>query len=142
MLNRDDTLARLADSAIDAFAPNDCSEQRVNALRSFFPDSLIVAAFDLIDRGCVNKSVAPWGRVHYHVAGSADKYTVTIDPAFCSCPAFAYGVLVSDAYPLCKHVLAVRLGEKLSKCREFVVTAEDLVAVIATPDISSHVQTE
>ncbi|KZV86569.1 hypothetical protein EXIGLDRAFT_840627 [Exidia glandulosa HHB12029] len=130
MLNLQQDIAQLADAAIDAFEPGNASEERVQALRHFFPDSLIIASFDLIDRGCVNKYVAPWRTVAYRVAGSTDRYAVTTDPPFCSCPAFAYGVLISGTHSLCKHVLAVRLAERLDKCREFKTSAEEFFAMI------------
>lgn len=116
MLNLDEDIAQLAEAAIDACEPGSPSDERVQALRHFFADSLIIAAFDLVDRGAgtlsssmscytrlhisVSKHVAPWGNVQYRVAGSSERYAVTTDPPFCSCPAFAYGVLISGTHSL------------------------------------------
>ncbi|KZO98891.1 hypothetical protein CALVIDRAFT_534986 [Calocera viscosa TUFC12733] len=66
----------------------------------------------------------PYGRQFYRVHGGKDAddvYTVhsqlmsTFSPS-CTCPAFAYSVLLSETQLMCKHVLAVRLAERLDKC--------------------------
>ena len=49
------------------------------------------------------KYVSPWGRHHFSVLGLTDSYTVFPNlphssvPHFCTCPAFAYAVLISQS---------------------------------------------
>lgn len=108
----------------------------------------------------VIKYKTPWGGIQYEVYGSTANYTVfpglpgsspDTPPAFyCTCPAFAYSVLLSQnqimvntfsapAIPLtciftylqCKHLLATMVAEKLSKCVERNIQAHDLAALTA-----------
>jgi len=108
-------------------------------LRFFLPDNLILAALDLIDRDNVVKYCAPWGRVQYEVLGSTAMYTVfpqlpsadSDTSAYCTCPSFAYSVLISKSQLMCKHVLATLLAERLQKCVERPVTADELASILA-----------
>ncbi|KAH8982688.1 hypothetical protein EDB92DRAFT_1804339, partial [Lactarius akahatsu] len=108
----------------------------VEKLGVLFSDQLLLAALDLIDRDCgqcpsssmprslsVVKYVSPWGRHHFSVFGMTDSYTIIPSlhrsgsvPHFCTCPAFAYAVLISQSQMACKHVLATLIAERLSKC--------------------------
>ncbi|KAF9510044.1 hypothetical protein BS47DRAFT_106127 [Hydnum rufescens UP504] len=100
----------------------------------------------------------PWGREEYTVKGASDTYNVILNiprprsyaglhpstgsmasgvpspPAFCTCPAFTYTVLLpgsshvsfpgatgtgnSTPHMMCKHILAVRIAQRLDKCVE------------------------
>lgn len=109
-------------------------EDGVDKLRSLFPDATLLAALDLVDRDSVMRYKTTWGRYHYEVRGSTSTYTVFprlgfSAPAscYCTCPAFAFTVLMSNSHLMCKHVLAVCLAEQLSKCVEFSLSDEDLV---------------
>jgi len=104
----------------------------------------------------------PGGRVAYIVAGSTDTYAVDIDvfrrpsPAlsesnqhtsagdrelghprhFCTCPAFAYSVLLrNSAVPLdnedlspsmCKHILSVLLASRMQRCNVKLVSIDEV----------------
>ncbi|KAI0066132.1 hypothetical protein BV25DRAFT_1504144 [Artomyces pyxidatus] len=114
------------------------SEEAVQRLSFFFPRSLLLAALDLIDRACVVKYVSPWGRPYFQVIGSTGTYTVfpqlplsSRAPAFCSCPAFSYSVLITDSQLMCKHVLATCLAERLARCVERQVSSNDFVSLLA-----------
>ncbi|OCH85101.1 hypothetical protein OBBRIDRAFT_340942 [Obba rivulosa] len=107
-------------------------------LRFFLPDNLVLAALDLIDRDSVVKYCAPWGRVRYEVLGSTATYTVFPQlpspdsdiMAYCTCPSFTYSVLLSKSQLMCKHVLATLLAERLQKCVERPVTADELASTV------------
>ncbi|KAI6119880.1 hypothetical protein EDD16DRAFT_1479852, partial [Pisolithus croceorrhizus] len=131
-------------------------EEGIDKLRAFIPDTTLVAALDVVDRDrgrcpwsadyrdlftertswIVLRYKTPWGRSHYEIFGSTSTY-YTVFPRFgssasmfcyCTCPAFAFSVLVSNSHLMCKHVLAVCLAERLSKCIERTVTDEEFVA--------------
>jgi len=124
---------RIADAVLSSIEPGTLSDETILKLRSLLPDALIVAALDLIDREHVTKYSTPWGRVVYEVLGSTATYTVFPDLSnpYCTCPAFAYAVLISESHLMCKHVLATRLAQQLSRCVERVITADDLAIVIS-----------
>ncbi|KAF9241535.1 hypothetical protein BU15DRAFT_87128 [Melanogaster broomeanus] len=122
-------------------------EEGIDKLRALFPDNTIVAALDLVDRdnGCsltslvvapsVLKYRTPWGRCHYEVLGSTATYSVfprlgcsTNVSSYCTCPAFAFAVLMSESHLMCKHVLAVCLAEQLLGCVERPISDQDLLA--------------
>lgn len=111
-------------------------EEGIDQLRAFIPDTTLVAALDVVDRDRVLRYKAPWGRSHYEVFGSTSTcYTVFPRLGFsasvfcyCTCPAFAFAVLASNSHLMCKHVLAVYLAERLSKCIERTVTDEEFVS--------------
>ncbi|EMD37311.1 hypothetical protein CERSUDRAFT_83059 [Gelatoporia subvermispora B] len=125
---------------IASITPDSCTEdmdETWEQLRFFLTDNLILAALDLIDRESVIKYNSPWGRVHYEVLGSTAMYTVfpelpSPDPdnlAYCTCPAFAYSVLISKSQLMCKHVLATLLAERLQKCVERPINADQLASL-------------
>ncbi|KAH8119572.1 Alpha/Beta hydrolase protein [Phellopilus nigrolimitatus] len=133
-------------------------EDSIQKLRHFFPDNLLLAALDLIDRerGQYQFSVfqtdienhesnsnyvsgintvmhlkTQWGHSFYEVHGSTSAYTVQPDllphkPAYCSCPSFAFSVILSEDQLMCKHLLAVQLAQRLSKCAERNITDGDI----------------
>ncbi|KAH7921405.1 hypothetical protein BV22DRAFT_1072404 [Leucogyrophana mollusca] len=113
-------------------------EVSLEKLQSIFPDATIVAALDLVDRGNVIKYTTAWGRCHYEVLGSTATYTVfpslfpsTSVSSYCTCPAFAFSVLMAESHLMCKHVLASCLAEQLSRCVERPISDEELVAKMA-----------
>jgi hypothetical protein len=91
-------------------------------LRAVLPDTMIIAALDIIDRECgepyfhalqilqlndgpsVMKYKTSWGRQYYEVLGTTSTYTVfphlgaasTTVSSYCTCPSFAYSVLMSE----------------------------------------------
>jgi hypothetical protein len=106
------------------------SEDSIRRLHALFPDTLVLAALDLIDRqnGWYNliyhsrslflyaqymltviQIISPWGHTNYEVLGSMATYTVQVDlsvtptSSYCSCPAFAYSVLMAGS-----HVMVCR----------------------------------
>ncbi|KAI0930153.1 hypothetical protein AcW1_008910 [Taiwanofungus camphoratus] len=91
--------------AVITSVQHDNINESLEKLRLFLPDTLLVAALDLVDRDSVLKYVTPWGRVQYEVLGSTASYTVFPDlfyPGssvhfYCTCPAFAYSVLSSES---------------------------------------------
>ncbi|KAH9159850.1 hypothetical protein EDB89DRAFT_1864158 [Lactarius sanguifluus] len=120
------------------------SDEAVEKLGVLFSDQLLLAALDLIDRDCgkprslsVIKYVSPWGRHHFSVLGMTDSYTVFPSlhrscsvPHFCTCPAFAYAVLISQSQLTCKHVLATLIAERLSKCVMREVGKDEFAAFV------------
>ncbi|KAF7376103.1 SWIM-type domain-containing protein [Mycena sanguinolenta] len=110
------------------------TDQSLLNLQSVFPRTLVLAALDLIDRGNVLKIKGP-ARSHYDVLGSTTTYHVFINmpgpmSAYCTCPAFAYLVLSSETYLMCKHVLAVHLAHQMHRDVEQPVNSDGLASII------------
>jgi SWIM zinc finger len=148
-------------------------DEAVEKLGVLFSEQLLLAALDLIDRDCgkshnhsaefiylflqVVNYISPWGRSHTCVLGMTGSYTVfpslhrsSSMPSFCTCPAFAYTVLISHSQivvrvparfnpsssferylPQCKHVLATLIAQRLSKCVVREMNQDDFVSVLA-----------
>ncbi|KAF9054990.1 hypothetical protein BDZ89DRAFT_937759, partial [Hymenopellis radicata] len=108
----------------------------VHRLRAVFPDNLILAAFDIIDREHAMKYETPSGYTYYEVVGSSGTYTVTLgmnnSPTrnFCPCPAYSYAVLIAKTHIMCKHILAVKLASRLSAFNERPMDLEELCATL------------
>jgi len=127
----------LAETVIASVEPDNLKHS-LEKLRFFFPDTLVLAALDLIDRENVIKYTMPWGRSQYEVLGSTANYTVfpTLFPpgsqplSYCTCPAFAYSVLLSETHLMCKHVLATLLAQRLSRCIERPMSQDELAAFV------------
>ncbi|KAI0630128.1 hypothetical protein C8Q77DRAFT_1063647 [Trametes polyzona] len=117
----------------------DTLDDTLEKLRFFFPESLLLGALDLIDRDSVIVYNTPWGRPQYEVLGSTATYAVFPGLpsakghalAYCTCPAYAYSVLLSETQLMCKHVLATLLARRLERCVERTIDADELVSVIA-----------
>ncbi|KAF8806676.1 hypothetical protein BYT27DRAFT_7191244 [Phlegmacium glaucopus] len=125
----------LAKSIIDSIRLEDdeLSDDSLMKLQIIFPENLIIAALDLIDRGSVIHRITPWGHTEYEVLGSTATYTILPDldaaprvPYSCTCPSFIYAVLLSETHIMCKHVLATFLARKLSLCIERPTDLDDL----------------
>ncbi|KAG1769035.1 hypothetical protein EDD22DRAFT_870568 [Suillus occidentalis] len=97
------------------------------------------SALDIIDRECVMKYKTSWGRHHYEVMGTTSTYTVfphlgaasTAVSSYCTCPSFAYAVLISENHFMCKHVLAVCLADRWSRCVVRPIEDDDLLLKFA-----------
>lgn len=110
------------------------SDGCLTALHSIFQQNL-VPALDLVERGGVTKyvcsSVASGGRGTvnrelYVVQGSTgNQYVCLTTSRYCSCPSFAYSVLVKGDALLCKHQLAVRLAVAVGRCETVEVSGEE-----------------
>ncbi|KAF5370796.1 hypothetical protein D9758_001867 [Tetrapyrgos nigripes] len=94
--------------------------QTILKLQAILPETVVLAAFDIVDRGNVIKYTTSWGHTHYEVLGSLAAYPVFIDlqagtatTMYCSCPAFTYAVLTSGTHLMCKHILATRIAKQL-----------------------------
>jgi len=133
-------LLNFAQAIIESIQPAQAHEPQVSddvlsKLAFIFPENLILAALDLIDRENVIHYWTSWGHSEYEVLGSTATYSVFVDlraacmPYSCTCPAFAYSVLMSGTYIMCKHVLATLIGRKLARCIERPCKADDLAAI-------------
>ncbi|KAH9951551.1 hypothetical protein B0H21DRAFT_180561 [Amylocystis lapponica] len=126
----------LLDAVIASVEPDNV-EDSLEKLRFFFPDTLVLAALDLIDHDNVIKYTTPWGRSQYEVLGTTANYSVFLalgtpshSLSYCTCPAFAYSVLLSESHLMCKHVLATLLAQRLSRCVERPMTQDELAAFV------------
>jgi len=125
-------LLQIANAIIDSVGPGNLTDEALLKLQVLFPDTLILAALDLIDRGNIIKYSTSWGYCEYEVVGSTATYSVLLNlpliliPYHCTCPAFTSAVLESETYIMCKHVLAARLAQKMSMCSERSATPDDL----------------
>jgi len=137
-------LSAITEAVIASITPGVLSDETIQKLRFLFPDTLILAALDLVDRESVIKYTSPWGRSHYEVLGSTATYSVfprllpsptpTIS-AYCTCPAFIYAVLISESHTMCKHVLATRLAEQMSRCLTRPINKDDLASMIVRQSV-------
>ncbi|KAI0665935.1 hypothetical protein C8Q78DRAFT_985587 [Trametes maxima] len=131
-------MAVLLEKVIQELSP-DTLDDSLEKLRFFFPETLLLGALDLIDRDSVIAYKTSWGRTQYEVLGSTATYAVfpgLPSPnghalAYCTCPAYAYSVLLSKTQLMCKHVLATLLACRLERCAERNITADELASVIA-----------
>ncbi|KZT10704.1 uncharacterized protein LAESUDRAFT_345824 [Laetiporus sulphureus 93-53] len=139
MVTRSSELFPVLLAVLSSIDSDGVSDDALEQLRSFFPDSLLLAALDLIDQDSVIKYKTPWGRPQYEVLGSTASYSVfpeLLSPGpnplgcYCTCPAFAYSVLLSDSQLMCKHLLATLLAQRLSRCVERPIDQDDFAAVI------------
>ncbi|KAJ7647379.1 hypothetical protein FB45DRAFT_734890, partial [Roridomyces roridus] len=110
------------------------TDQNLLNLQAVLPRNLVVAALDLVDRGNVVKYTGPANK-HYQVLGSTGTHRVFTDlpgpmSSYCSCPAFAYLVLSSETYIMCKHLPRCRLANKLDKCTTQPLDKEQLSQLI------------
>ncbi|KAK2467887.1 hypothetical protein APHAL10511_000182 [Amanita phalloides] len=124
-------------SILDSVKSNELSDDTIEILQSLLPENLILAAFDLVDREKVIQYVTAWGGRFYQVLGSTATYSVYVDmtiapiPYYCTCPAFAYAVLLSSTHAMCKHVLATYLARQLSRCTDRSIGPDEFLQVIA-----------
>ncbi|KAI9510944.1 hypothetical protein F5148DRAFT_1175381 [Russula earlei] len=123
---------------LETIEPKDLSDEAVKKLGVLFSEQLLLAALDLIDRDCVTQHISPWGRSHFSVLGMTGPYTVFPSlyqscsiPFYCTCPAFAYSVLISQSQITCKHILAVLIARPLSKCVVREMNKEEVVTLLA-----------
>eukprot|EP00051_Salpingoeca_urceolata_P014624 m.186587 g.186587 ORF g.186587 m.186587 type:complete len:153 (-) comp18141_c0_seq4:88-546(-) len=95
-------------------------------------------ALDLVDRGKVNRLTAqPSARVLYQVVGSQGKlYTLLANENFCECPSYTYGVVRGEQL-MCKHTLAARVADALSKCRDRTISDKDFVAMLCPSELTT-----
>ncbi|KAI8993887.1 hypothetical protein BD414DRAFT_411680 [Trametes punicea] len=130
-------MAVLLDAVIQDLT-TDTVNDSLEKLRFFFPETLLLGALDLIDRESVIVYKTPWGRSQYEVLGSTATYAVFpglptpkgCATAYCTCPAYAYSVLLSETQLMCKHVLATVLARRLGRCVERSVNANELASII------------
>ncbi|TCD64188.1 hypothetical protein EIP91_004464 [Steccherinum ochraceum] len=125
----------------DVDSEEDDFEEFLEKLRFFFSENLVLAALDLVDRENVIRLSTPWGYSHFEILGSTGSYTVFPgfpstrepgkydSPPFCTCPAFAYAVLLSKSELMCKHLLAAAIARKLSQCVERTIGKAELTEV-------------
>ncbi|KIL65841.1 hypothetical protein M378DRAFT_439381 [Amanita muscaria Koide BX008] len=123
--------------ALDSIESDCLSDDTIGELQFFLPENLILAALDLVDHEKVIQYITPWGSRFYQVLGSNATYSVYIDMViapisyYCTCPAFAYAVLLSETHAMCKHVLATWISRRLSRCLDRPVTSDDLLHVLS-----------
>jgi len=132
-------LLTLAKNVIDSIQLENnelLSDDSLMKLQIIFPENLIIAALDLIDRGSVIRHITPWGHTEYEVLGSTATYTILLDldaaprvPYSCTCPSFIYSVLLSETHIMCKHLLAAFLARNLSLCIERPTDLDDLTTL-------------
>jgi len=136
--NTNSELLSFAKAIIESIQPtNECqlSDDVLLKLGFIFPENFILAALDLIDRENVIHYTTSWGHSEYEVLGSTATYSVFVDPQAaclhysCTCPAFAYSVLLSETHIMCKHILATLIGRRLARCIQRPCKADDLAAI-------------
>ncbi|KAH9484943.1 hypothetical protein JR316_0001847 [Psilocybe cubensis] len=143
-----DELLRLAKSVIQSIDPK-CSflsDETLELLNSLFPEKLIIAALDLIDRKNVIHYVTSWGHTEYEVIASTDtsentigtstsSYSVLLDiqaspmQYSCSCLAFLHSVLRLETHLMCKHILAALIARQMNLTIERPTNPDELAVL-------------
>jgi len=132
-------LEEIIESLLDTIEPGHMPDETILSLHTIFNTTLI-AALDLIDTASVIRHTTSWSRTFYLVHGSTDSYSVfpNLDPQarqhrntsgvppFCTCPTFAHIALLSNMQSMCKHLLAVRVAERLGKFVDVSWSENDL----------------
>jgi len=118
------------------------NEDLLKQLRFFFPDALVLAALDIVDRDGVIRYTSPLQRVQHQVVGTKRNCYVFPDlPVrtdfevkryFCDCPAFTLSVLSAESNFMCKHLLATYLAEKLGRVVERKLGFEEWATLMLT----------
>jgi len=130
-------VVQVLNSILDSITPDALSDEAVEDLQTLLPENLVLAALDLVDREKVIQYITPWGTKIYQVLGSTATYSVCVDmtvapiPYYCTCPAFAYAVLLSETHAMCKHVLATCVARRLSQCLDRPVGPDDLYHLLS-----------
>ncbi|KAL1755161.1 hypothetical protein FB107DRAFT_291141 [Schizophyllum commune] len=115
---------------------NKVTDAILEQLYLVFSEPLLLAALDLIDQECIVKTATSWGHVEYSVNASSSPTTflVLLDvasssrPHICTCPAYSYSVLLNDSHITCKHILAVRISERLGICAPRMLESDEELA--------------
>ncbi|KAJ3478690.1 hypothetical protein NLI96_g9594 [Meripilus lineatus] len=133
-------IAQFAYGVIESLDSEDTEDVNdyIERLLFIFPESLLLAALDMIDRENIIKFTTPWGYSQYQAFGSTATYNVfprvtsgsrKTEP-YCTCPSFAFSVMLSKSEYMCKHILAVMISSKLSKCPERSLGPNDLAKIV------------
>ncbi|KAH9046074.1 hypothetical protein EDB84DRAFT_1265590 [Lactarius hengduanensis] len=133
---------------------NTVSDEAVEQLGFPFSDQLLLAVLDLIDRDCgkclfpsLNEMLRSTFRhgVHFSGLGMTDSYTVFPSlhcsyfvPHFCTCPAFAYAVLILHIPGCfqCKHILATIIAEHC-QCAMREVGKDEFVVLLTRRNLDT-----
>ncbi|KAK7472635.1 hypothetical protein VKT23_000748 [Stygiomarasmius scandens] len=105
------SLETLLDDVIASMSPDHpLADDDILKLQAILPETIVLAALDLIDRHNVIKYSTSWGHTHYEVLGSTATYSTFLDlesgtrtTTYCTCPAFAYAVLTSGTYLMVRN---------------------------------------
>lgn len=130
-------MRQLLDLVLAEAKPGPLQDGVLQGLRHLVPDTLIIGAFTLIDSNRISLYVSENGRRHYLVEGSGSSlYTVYPDLEasalpLCTCYAFLHGVLASQNYLLCKHILAVKLATRMDRITEQPILEDNLANLIS-----------
>jgi len=117
-------------------------EDLLKQLRFFFPDALVLAALDIVDRDGVVRYTSPLQRAQYQVMGTKRncypfpnlpvRADLGVNKYFCDCPAFTLSVLSAESNFMCKHLLATYLAEKLGRVTERKLGFEEWAGLMPT----------
>ncbi|THU95370.1 hypothetical protein K435DRAFT_723788, partial [Dendrothele bispora CBS 962.96] len=115
------SLEALLNDIITSMSPdNPLTDDDILKLQAILPETVVLAALDIIDRNNVVKYTTSWDHTHYEVLGSTETYStfINLEPGtrttmYCTCLAFADYVLTSGTHLMCKHLLATRIAQQL-----------------------------
>ena len=107
------------------------SDDLLSALHFVFRQPLL-HALDLLDRGAVAHVTCPSGRELYQVKGSNGVHTCLPRVGYCSCLSFVYTVLLREQDMMCKHLLAVQLGQMIGSSPTSHVTDEQFAELLSS----------
>lgn len=82
----------------------------------------------------VNKLVLRTGQAIYEVQGNEGIYHVQRGGLkdSCNCKAFIDGVIIQALQPICSHLLAVKIGDKLDLIEDREITLDTLLTIFGS----------
>jgi len=117
-------------------------EDLLKKLHFFFPEALVLAALDIVDRDGVIRYTSPLQRVQHQVVGTKRNCYVFpnlpvwansgVNRYFCDCPSFTLSVLSAESNLMCKHLLATYLAETLGRVVERKLGLEEWATLMLT----------
>ncbi|KZT42490.1 hypothetical protein SISSUDRAFT_1058576 [Sistotremastrum suecicum HHB10207 ss-3] len=128
---------QLLNTALATHPGKELDDEHVQTLRAFVSDNVLLAAFDIVDKSFVNKLNLPGGRSMFEVQGATSAYIVTLGieslspcPASCTCPSFIHLTFSTGPTVMCKHILAVLIGQSMSRLTEKGLDLDELCALL------------
>ncbi|XP_006658762.1 zinc finger SWIM domain-containing protein 7 [Oryza brachyantha] len=109
------------------------SDEHLSILEALFGKNM-VRACKILDEGGVRRvSGAPSGRSLFLVMGESKRKEeyICFPEHLCTCYSFFYDIVGRGEQLCCKHQLAARLAEAVSKHQEIEVTDEELAHMLA-----------
>ncbi|MBW0518973.1 hypothetical protein O181_058688 [Austropuccinia psidii MF-1] len=106
------------------------SDQQISALNVICGSELLLAALELLDLKAVSKLNLPNGQPIYEIAGNMGIYQVQLGVTHsCNCKPFVESVILKAEQPICAHLLAARMADRLGLADVQDIGIEKLISL-------------